>query len=216
MVINCLSRLITSGKCIKIHLSKLEVIMCGRYCLYSDRKILKELKISVDRNYNISPGKHVYVLDEKLEPKQIVWGINMEWNKKKFMLINARIETIHIKKIYRNTKRCIFIADGYYEWLFNGKSKIPFYHYLKNRLLFFGGIYNEKGGCIVTMQSCLNLSVIHNRQPFFLEKKHFNHWINFDEANIDYDNIINYHEVSKKINRVWENDKSLIKGHKNE
>ena len=89
-------------------------------------------------------------------------------------------------------------------------------HCLSNNLLFFGGIYNEKGACIVTKQSSLNLSIIHNRQPFFLDEKNFNEWLNFDEGNIDYENIINYHEVSSRVNRAWENDKDLIKGYKDE
>lgn len=190
--------------------------MCGRYCLYSRNSILKKFGIEINESYNISPGQVVHVLDERLEPKKILWGIKTEWNKKNFVLINARSETLQIKKFFRKSKRCIFIADGYYEWLFNGKKKIPYYHCLSNNLLFFGGIYNEKGACIVTKQSSLNLSIIHNRQPFFLDEKNFNEWLNFDEGNIDYENIINYHEVSSRVNRAWENDKDLIKGYKDE
>ena len=50
-------------------------------------------------------------------------------------IINARAETIHEKPNFRTafkTRRCLIIADGFYEWKTEGRKKTPLYFYLKS------------------------------------------------------------------------------------
>ena len=89
--------------------------MCGRYSLYSENKVAKRFGIKIIPNYNIAPGNKVFVLDNKLSIQTMFWGISYDWLKNK-MLINARLESINKNFFYSNYERCIFIADGYFEW----------------------------------------------------------------------------------------------------
>ena len=83
-------------------------------------------------------------------------------------LINARYETLHLKPSFKNSKRCLVIADGWFEWKNIHDKKVPFYHFIKKSFFFMAGIYNEKGCAIVTTNSSQNIKHIHHRQ--FLHK----------------------------------------------
>ncbi|SOV16441.1 conserved protein, unknown function [Plasmodium sp. gorilla clade G2] len=69
-----------------------------------------------------------------------LWGISpFTYGKteKDFALINARLETLHIKKSFSvliNKNRCAVIVNGYFEWMGNEGSskKIPYYIYNGN------------------------------------------------------------------------------------
>ena len=49
-------------------------------------------------------------------PEFMKWGIAPSWSKNKVNITNARSETLLEKADFKNSLRCIFIADGYYEW----------------------------------------------------------------------------------------------------
>ena len=57
------------------------------------------------------------------------WGFAPSWSKNKVKIINARSETLQEKTDFKNSLRCIFIADGYYEWKKDKSYKRPFYHF---------------------------------------------------------------------------------------
>ena len=105
-------------------------IMCGRYVLYSKEKFKNKYNININPNYNISPNQEVFVIDQNMNIMKLKWGIRAEW--KNALIINARSETIEIKKSFANLNRCVFISDGYYEWKRSGKLKTPYYHYVPN------------------------------------------------------------------------------------
>ena len=182
--------------------------MCGRYALFSQKKFKIKYKSDVKKNYNISPNQKVVVIDQENYIREKSWGIKPTW--KKTNIINARLETLTLKKTFSNTKRCVFIADGYYEWKRESGFKIPYYHYLVENFLYFAGIYDSSGCCIVTMNSFSYLSNIHFRQPFFLQENQIDQWLNEKINTCAFNKIINYHEVSKKVNMTWNNTSDLI------
>ena len=80
--------------------------MCGRYALFSQERFELKFKSSIDKNYNISPGQKVVVIDEENNLEQKLGNqANLETN-----IINARLETLTLKKTFCNTQRCVFIA----------------------------------------------------------------------------------------------------------
>ena len=151
--------------------------MCGRYSLYSEEKVFSLFNIIIKKNYNISPGKNVLILDNKLKPKFLQWGIKTDWLANK-LIVNARLETLNIKKIFSEYKRCIFIADGYIEWKIFKKNKLPYFHYLENNMICMAGIYNDKYCCIVTVYSNKKLQFVHNRKPLVLDYNFARNWVN--------------------------------------
>ena len=183
--------------------------MCGRYALYSEKLIKSKFNLNITKNYNISPNQEVVIINEKFNTIKFNWGIIPDW--KKTLIINARFETINKKKTFKNLKKCVFVANGYYEWLRLESKKIPFYHFnSNNELIFFAGIYNSKGCCIVTKPSVSYLSKIHGRQPFFLKESQIEEWISTNNDFFFYDEIINFHSVSNSVNKIWNNTEDLI------
>ena len=88
--------------------------MCGRYALYDISKAEFYIPQNmVGLNYNISPGTSVPVVTESYDVNLSYWTLSVAWAEK-LRIINARSETLEIKKIFQNTKRCIFIANGYF------------------------------------------------------------------------------------------------------
>ena len=127
--------------------------MCGRYALYDTAK--SDLEIGhnlVGKNYNIAPLAMVPVIKDNNNIELVRWAFKVAWDTK-LNIINARSETLASKLAFQNTKRCIFIANGYFEWLSRDKSKIPYYHTFNDKLMYFGGILNDQGACIVTRES---------------------------------------------------------------
>ncbi len=184
--------------------------MCGRYALYSENKIQSKFNknIKIDQNFNVTPNKQVLIIDKDKNLIKVKWGIKPSW--KKTIIINARNETFRYKKTFCNLDRCVFIADGYYEWKRKKGVKEPFYHYLEKDLLFFAGLYSKDGCCIVTKESFHYLSHIHKRQPFFLKEDQIELWTNKVDVNLVFDKIINFHPVSRNINKIWNNYPELI------
>ena len=182
--------------------------MCGRYVLYSKEKFKKKYNININENYNISPNQKVFVIDQTRNVVKLKWGIKPEW--KNSLIINARSETIGIKKSFASLKRCVFISDGYYEWKRSGKFKTPYYHYVQNSFLYFAGLYNNIGCVVVTMDSFQYLSKVHRRQPLFLKENQIDSWIKNDKRNIIFDELVNFHQVSTEVNKTWCNSNDLI------
>ena len=77
--------------------------------------------------------------------------------------------------------------------------------------MFFAGIYNDDGACIVT-ESYSKINQIHSRQPVLLKYDNFNTW--FDETHdfgYQFSIEMNIYEVSKSVNSVKNNSFKNIK-----
>ena len=145
------------------------------------------------------------ITDDKRELIQnYSWGLIPSWSKdteiQKFTL-NARIETITEKPSYKNNvnKRCLVIADGFYEWKWLNKSGSKKEKFLitkpNNELYAYGGIYSEwthqdtgeiiNSYSLVTTEANELMREIHNikkRMPIILNKEDESDWL--DGGNI--------------------------------
>ena len=182
--------------------------MCGRFTLSSDKKVEEKFGIEIKPSFNIPPSTNVLVLDKNLKPAKMKWNYSPTWAKQPLNIINARSETLHEKPSFKNTERCIFIADGYFEWMRTNNSKTPYFHYFERDLMYFGGIYNSSSGCcIVTRESYKNISFIHHRQPVLLEEHDFEKWISKDHRYTSpATDKIKFHKVSIRVNSPNNND----------
>jgi putative SOS response-associated peptidase YedK len=130
------------------------------------------------------------------------WGLIPFWVKdekhanqiRKFN-VNARNETIFEKPSFRhsiNNKRCLILADGFFEYHELNKKKYPFFIQLKNKDLFaLAGIWDEwtnkatgeliRSFSILTKEANPLMEKIHNngrRMPIILAPKNESKWIN--------------------------------------
>jgi len=182
--------------------------MCGRFTLTVDAHQIREAFpwISVPENvqprYNIAPSQPIAVVpnDRNNELDYFVWGLVPSWAKDPNIgnrMINARGETVEEKPSFRaafRRRRCLILADGFYEWKKEEgqKAKTPFYIRMKNNKPFaFAGLWENWHApdgshilscTIITTQPNELLQEIHNRMPIILPEREYKNWLQPDEA----------------------------------
>lgn len=130
--------------------------MCGRYTLESDMEFLQQrfnfaiTDLDYKPRYNIAPTQDVLtVTNNRGRHAQFMrWGLVPFWAKDLKIgsrMINAKAETLAERSAFRNAfkkRRCLVLADGFFEWRKEGKEKIPIYIFLKSREPFaFAGLW---------------------------------------------------------------------------
>jgi putative SOS response-associated peptidase YedK len=185
--------------------------MCGRYALYTDVYEWSDLGFvwpfeegwSWPSNYNVAPSSFAPVVLNLEQPiiARYRWGLVPSWSKDPAMghrLINARAETITEKPAFREAfkrRRCVVVANGFFEWQKKGQKRIPFY--IKPRLsalLGFAGLWEhctmpsgERLNTFTIMTTLPNqlMAPIHNRMPAILAPEHFNEWLQPTPKDLD-------------------------------
>jgi len=107
-------------------------------------------------------------------------------------LINARGETVAEKPSFRGSfkhKRCLILADGFYEWktFGNRKSKTPYFIHMKNRKPFaLAGLWDSwespdgsgiKTCTIITTGPNELMENLHDRMPVILHPRDYAKWL---------------------------------------
>ena len=184
--------------------------MCGRCTLYTvvqeilERFKVKQSEIPFQPSYNIYPSHPVLavVKDEQGENqlKEFIWGLVPPWAPEPVEgHINAKGETAHLLPTFRSAfekRRCLVVADGFYEWQKSGKTKTPMYIRLKSGKPFgFAGLYevwkpkpnsmlqHEVATCtIITTEPNQLIKPIHHRMPVILPEKAEEPWLNPKET----------------------------------
>lgn len=177
--------------------------MCGRFTLTVDPAELQDafgdyiFPEHFAPRFNIAPTQPVLAIpnDGKNKADFFLWGLIPSWSKDPGIankLINARGETIAEKPSFRGGfkyKRCLILADGFYEWKIQDGSKIktPYFIHMKDRKPFaFAGLWDEwhspDGGTlrtctIITITPNELMSTLHNRMPVILDKKNYADWL---------------------------------------
>ena len=203
--------------------------MCGRYVITNpvsktEKLVKSAIKVEDFQNYNAHPYQKLPVIKKYNNGntlESLRWGLIPSWAKDKDFkaLINARLETIDekvsFKKLIKN-KRCVAVADGFYEWKRNEKEKIPHYFTRKDaKPIFFAGIFEEDQFCLITEEAKDNISEIHHRQPVIIKQIDVNQYLNLDLQGSVFLKECNkpdliFHEVSKDVNKPTNNNVSLI------
>ncbi|NCJ05533.1 hypothetical protein GS597_03220 [Synechococcales cyanobacterium C] len=185
--------------------------MCGRYSLnqtsddLSTAFQLSGVPPLVPR-YNIAPSQPVVtVIATPEQPPHVdfcLWGLIPSWAKDPVIgnrLINARAETVAEKPSFRaafKRRRCLILADGFYEWeaIVGRKAKQPHYIFLKDHQPFaFAGLWEHwsdpvSGG---ELQTCIILTTapnalmepIHSRMPVILPSEDYAAWLDSNYYN---------------------------------
>jgi putative SOS response-associated peptidase YedK len=175
--------------------------MCGRFTLTAARERLQErfalatIEPSYLPSYNIAPGQAVVTVINDGEPRAALcqWGLVPSWAKDPRIgnrLINARAETVADKPSFRRAlrqRRCLVLADGFYEWRKRGKSKQPMYIGLPEHQPFaFAGLWevwhDAEGAAlstctIITTAANAFMQPIHERMPVILPAAAEAHWL---------------------------------------
>lgn len=187
--------------------------MCGRFVrVPSVEEIASSFVASHEERvdayspgYNVAPSQMIPVVTggDNRRVADSVWGIAAAW-KPSTMVINARMETIHEKPMFKHLigrGRCIVPMSGYYEWLTNeqtkrsmnlGSGKIPFFitaapgsPLVHGRLLAAAGLLRNVDGrssCVLlTRRANESVSNIHDRMPVLLDEEAIDEWLSTTE-----------------------------------
>jgi len=182
--------------------------MCGRFTLVSSFVAVTErFRASAPSNlrprYNIAPGQEVLCVlrDRETRIEPVRWGLIPSWAKDPSIgnrLINARAETLAEKPSFRKAfakRRCLIIADGFFEWRPVGKRKIPVYIFLKSKAPFgIAGLYEtwkapdgkEIRTCtIITTDANDLVRPAHHRMPAILPGDVEDRWLDPGERSCE-------------------------------
>lgn len=192
--------------------------MCGRYVVArATAELVSAFNVEAvgdnvpGPSWNLKPTQFVPVVIEsakgeteavrRLESAR--WSLTPSYSKElktKFATFNARSETAAEKATFRGSvksKRAIFPADFYYEWLAEGKTKTPHaIHLPGNELMGFAGLYTwwpdktlpedhadywTLTATILTRAAVGNVRQLHERTPVTLPPSFWDEWLDPDE-----------------------------------
>lgn len=181
--------------------------MCGRYTLKTHRKKIQE-RFDVDAvpdlapRYNLGPTQDGLVVRPGDAPAtrtaaMLRWGLIPAWTKERSslpLLINARSETVASKGAFRDAfkrRRCLVVADGFFEWSRKGATKQPFYFTVDQGEPFaMAGLWERwhppgapeddaiESYAIMTTAANEVLEPHHDRMPVILDASLYEDWLN--------------------------------------
>jgi putative SOS response-associated peptidase YedK len=185
--------------------------MCGRYRLSRRKQILAKhfdatpFDDDWEPRYNIAPTQPVPVLRQHpKEPEPVLslmrWGLIPSWSKDasgSASMINARSETATTKPAFRDPlkfRRCLVLADAFYEWRRTGTSKQPYCFEVNDGEMFaFAGLWEgwkDPSGqwimscTIMTTSPNAVTSQVHDRMPVILGKDDYDLWLDPGMTNV--------------------------------
>jgi putative SOS response-associated peptidase YedK len=178
--------------------------MCGRFAFFSAHEaMLRVFELPpdtprVEPRWNIAPTRVVPVvrLDAARQRRlaMLYWGLVPQWAREKSIgarMINARAETVAAKPAFRSAfrhRRCLVIADGYYEWQATPSGKQPWFIARADREPFaMAGLWESwvetpgspplESCAILTTEAPPPLAGIHHRVPVVLPATAYSTWL---------------------------------------
>lgn len=218
--------------------------MCGRFAFYSPAEAVTHLfgaepEQDLPPRYNIAPTQQVPVVRQKKEGDRefamLRWGLIPFWAKDKAIgnrMINARSETVASKPAFRNAfrrKRCLVLADGFYEWQKAASGKKPWYISMRSGEPFaMAGLWESwrESDDAEALETCTIMTTgpngfmakLHNRMPVILPPGAAAIWLDAesDKASLlsllmpAADDALIATEVSRRVNSPANDDPDLV------
>ena len=220
--------------------------MCGRFTLTISQEELHEyLDVTFDYpmnseslnvpRYNIAPSQKIIVIiydGSQYRVGHLTWGYLPDFAEdvnSRYKMINVRSDSLQTKPFLKGaleSKRCLIIADGFYEWQTIKKEKAPQRITLKNQIVFtMAGIWNAYKDqenqvhytcAIVTTAANDQMKKIHERMPVILDDDEQKYWLEGSALDFlpllkkEITQTLTINPVSKHVNSVKNDDKKCI------
>lgn len=210
--------------------------MCGRFTLTTPADVLAEVfelaeTPPLSPRYNIAPTQAVAAVRAEAGARRcdlLHWGLIPFWADDPAIgnrMINARADGVASKPSFRaafKKRRCLVLADGFYEWqkVPGSRQKQPFYIHLRDHHPFaFAGLWEHwEGGDGSAVDSCTIITTnpnelmepIHDRMPVILPASSYDTWLDPDCQNAPALNQLllpfpakemQAYPISKKVNK---------------
>jgi putative SOS response-associated peptidase YedK len=127
------------------------------------------------------------------------WGLIPPWARDRAIggkMYNARIETLATKPVFKDAlaqRRCLVLADAFYEWKTEGKRKVPYIVRTDDGAPFaMAGLFDAwtspdgelvESCTIVTREAAGDVATIHTRMPLVLDLDAHDLWLDPNERN---------------------------------
>jgi putative SOS response-associated peptidase YedK len=216
--------------------------MCGRYTnLLTWREIVELYRIvepaagaapNLAPRYNAAPTDLLPMIRRVPGGRHLSlarWGLAPFWMRqlKGPPLINARAESIEEKPAFRggfrNGRRCLVPADGFYEWAKIESGKQPYRIVMADGgPMTFAGLWETNGSLgidsftIITTTANGVMSRLHDRMPVLLDEEAQRVWLGEAEGEAGAllkpapDAAIRYYPVDRRVGSVKHDDAALV------
>lgn len=214
--------------------------MCGRFAFYSPSEATAALfgvrgAPAIPPRYNIAPTQEIAAVRIDAEGRRefalLRWGLVPFWAKDPSVgnrMINARAETVAEKPSYRAAyrhRRCIVLADGFYEWQRAGDTKTPYFISRAGGEPFgLAGLWEQwtdKGtgetlhtGTLITTAANDFMAQLHHRMPVILEPGRADAWLEGDmhmlEDAADRTPLLRAWPVRRRVNNARNEGDDLV------
>lgn len=180
--------------------------MCGRFTLRVKLNLLLDQFAAEaaelddwEPRYNIAPTNDVLAVRQSSQGKREIvplhWGLISSWakdSKLAYTTINARADTVATKPAFRaafKKRRCLVLTDGYFEWLKQGKARLPYLYEIGGKPFAMAGLWETWRGpegsegppvescTIITTDANKLASQIHDRMPVILDPVDYDQWL---------------------------------------
>ena len=214
--------------------------MCGRFAFYSPSEATAALfgvdgALAVEPRYNIAPTQFIAAIRDNTEQQRelvmLRWGLVPFWAKDPSIanrMINARAETVAEKPSYRNAfkhRRCVVLADGFYEWHRQGDIKVPHFISLRSGEPFaLAALWEtwkdrESGDelqttTLITTAANKFMQPLHHRMPVIVQPDGAEDWLSgkagFLDGVADRTPALRAWPVSRNVNNARNQGEQLI------
>lgn len=221
--------------------------MCGRFTLTLSPENISEyfgIDINLDYDfiprYNIAPSQNILVIKQLPESKPefciMRWGLVPAWQKEEDIStkwVNALSKSIDEKPLFKKLflqKRCLIVADGFYEWQETKQTKHPYYIYKNEHNPFLIPAIWERwennhgkvieSCCLLTTEAAPKIERIHHRMPVILQKTQISQWLDTENQSLPklkslltpyLPNDLTFHEVATLVNNPRNSTQECIK-----
>ena len=177
--------------------------MCGRYSITTNVEALRRLfgfkgAPNLQPRFNLAPTQPAPAIrlnaTGERELSMLRWGLIPSWASDPLIgnrMINARAETLAEKPSFRaalKDRRCLILADGFYEWRKQGPKKQPYFITLADGSPFaMAGLWDRwtargttetiESFTIITTAASPALAAIHDRMPVLLDSRDQEGWL---------------------------------------
>ena len=187
--------------------------MCGRFVRMASAQDIVDAfgasgnSVSVPPSYNVAPSHPILALREERAGREAfvpTWGFQARWKGSSSLVINARIEGVHERPLFRNlvtTHRCVIPLSGYYEWVSNADTlrilghpskKVPYYITSSSTesgsaiTLSAAGLWRSEGdmafAVMLTTTAVQSIATVHDRMPVLLFEEQIDSWLSSSAA----------------------------------
>ena len=208
--------------------------MCGRYSntltwaeVVAYYRLLFDTPMNLRPRYNIAPTQDVLTIvpgEDGRRAAMMRWGLVPFWVKEipRATTVNARAEGIAEKPMWRDPfrqRRCVVVADGFYEWTGKASDRQPYYiTRADGQPMSFAGIWDRNTAldtvscAVVVTEANKPMRSYHDRMPVLLEADDIDRWLSVPDAGLLKPSPVELriHPVSKAVNSVRNEGPDLV------